>query len=444
MPSWFLLPTRAQSFLKGLIGLYNQICKLVLFRPENGSILRELSTALCKSATPDADLLDTVSLQFRRMVDLADSLSLTGDLWHNYLTWFLLTAENPFTLSREYAPDREDTLSRIAKKDLILFRELFRYDLASIGRDQLGLDCFENLSMTGCLQKPQGIVGELVSEMAKKLAAAPSVDAFYQLLVEHYAYHGVGLFGMGHAFRIEENGKADLKPIYNEDPVMLKDLVGYDEQKNQLVRNTLAFLEGKPANNVLLYGDSGSGKSTCIRALLHEYYPKGLRLIELYKHQFRSLADVIAMVKTRNCKFILFIDDLSFEDFETEYKFLKAVIEGGIEARPDNLLIYATSNRRHLIKETWNDRSDMEHNGDIHRSDTIEEKLSLANRFGLAINFSSPSRKEYHLIVRTLADRAGITMDDAELFRKADAWEIRHGGVSGRAAKQFIDDLSGS
>ena len=133
--------------------------------------------------------------------------------------------------------------------------------------------------------------------------------------------------------------------------------------------------------------------------------------------------------------------ETSFEDFEVEYKFLKAVIEGGIEARPDNLLIYATSNRRHLIKETWNDRSDMEHNGDIHRSDTLEEKLSLANRFGLAINFSSPNRKQYHEIVKTLADRAGIVMDESELYRKADAWEIRHGGVSGRAAQQFVNDL---
>ena len=424
--------------------MHNIICKLVLFRPKEDSILCELSRVLQEAGgqAPSSQLLDTVSLQFRRMVELGNELSLEGNLWHNCLTWFLLTDENPFTLSREYAPDREDTLARLAKKDIVHLRELFRYDLASIGRNLLGVDYFDELNMTGLGKSVRGDVGALVSDMAKKLAEAPSDEDFYRLLADHYAVHGVGIFGMGHAFRIEEQGHADLKPIYNEDPVRLDDLVGYDEQKEQLVRNTLAFLEGKPANNVLLYGDSGSGKSTCIRALLHEYYPKGLRLIELYKHQFKSLADVIAMVKTRNCKFILFIDDLSFEDFEIEYKFLKAVIEGGIEARPDNLLIYATSNRRHLIKETWNDRNDMEHNGDIHRSDTVEEKLSLANRFGLAINFNSPSRKEYHRIVRTLADRSGIVMEDTELFRKADAWEIRHGGVSGRAARQFINDLA--
>ena len=423
--------------------MHNIICKLVLFRPREDSILCRLSGALREAGgqAPSSALLDTVSQQFRRMVELGNELALAGNLWHNCLTWFLLTDENPFTLSREYSPDREDTLRRLALKDIALLRELYRYDLSSIGRNVLGVEYFDELDMSGLGKTVRSDVGALVSDMARKLAEAPSDEDFYRLLTAHYALHGVGIFGMGHAFRIEEHGHAELKPIYNEDPVRLEDLVGYDEQKGHLVRNTLAFLEGKPANNVLLYGDSGSGKSTCIRALLHEYYPKGLRLIELYKHQFKSLADVIAMVKTRRCKFIRFIDDLSFEDFETEYKFLKAVIEGGIEARPDNLLIYATSNRRHLIKETWNDRNDMEHDGDIHRSDTLEEKLSLANRFGLAINFSSPSRKEYHRIVRTLADRAGITMEDAELFRKADTWEIRHGGVSGRAARQFINDL---
>ena len=422
--------------------MYSTISKLILFRPDRNSILFCLADALRDPGQPpSADLLDSISLQFRRMIDLADNLSLQGNLWHNYLTWFLLTDENPFTLSREYTDDRDDTLSRLAKKDIALLRELFRFDLASIGHYQLGVDYFDDLVMTGCGQKARGIVGQLVSATAEKLAAAPDVDSFYQILTKHYASHGVGKFGMGHAFRVEEGSTVGLRPIYNEDPVHLNDLVGYEEQKSQLVRNTLAFLEGKPANNVLLYGDSGSGKSTCVRALLHEFYPQGLRLIELYKHQFKSLADVIALVKERNCKFLIFIDDLSFEDFEVEYKFLKAVIEGGIEARPDNLLIYATSNRRHLIKETWNDRSDMEHHGDIHRSDTMEEKLSLANRFGLAINFSAPNRKEYHEIVKTLAQRAGVQMEEDELFRKADAWDIRHGGVSGRAAQQFINDL---
>ena len=444
MPNWSPPPTKAPSFPEELIHLHNIICRLVLFRPGADSILVRLSETLREAAAsgPSPALLDRLSHEFRRMVDLADAFGLEGNLWHSDLTWFLLTDENPFTLSREYAPDREDTLGRLAKKDLSLFLDLFHYDLASASRDLLKVDLFDELEMTG-LGKKAGGVGRLVSETARRLAEAADAHSFFRVLTDHYAHHGVGIFGLGHAFRVEENSRALLRPIFNEDPVRLSDLVGYDLQKEQLVRNTVAFLEGRPANNVLLYGDSGSGKSTCVRALLHEFYPHGLRLIELYKHQFRSLSDVIALVKQRNCKFILFIDDLSFEDFEIEYKFLKAVIEGGVEARPDNLLVYATSNRRHLIRETWNDRSDMEHNGDVHRSDTMEEKLSLASRFGLAINFSSPGRQEYHRIVSTLARRAGVVMDEETLFRKADAWEIRHGGVSGRAAQQFVNDLAG-
>ena len=195
---------------------------------------------------------------------------------------------------------------------------------------------------------------------------------------------------------------------------------------------------------MLLYGDSGTGKSSSVKAVLNEYAAEGLRMIEIYKHQFRDLSAVIAAVKRRNYRFIIFIDDLSFEEHEVEYKFLKAVIEGGVETRPDNVLLYAPSNRRHLIRETWNDRSDMEHDGDIHRSDTMEEKLSLASRFGVAINYSSPNREQYYDIVRGLAARAGrLDLPEEELLLLANRWEIRHGGVSGRTAQQFINYLAG-
>ena len=166
-------------------------------------------------------------------------------------------------------------------------------------------------------------------------------------------------------------------------------------------------------------------------------------MIEIYKHQFGDLAAILALIKIRYYRFIIFIDELSFEENEVEYKFLKAVIEGGVETRPDNVLIYATSNRRPLIKETWKDRNDMEHNGDIHRSDTMEEKLSLASRFGVSINFNAPSFKEYQQIVLALARRQGITMDEKELLAKAHTWEVRHGGFSGRVAQQFVHYLEG-
>ena len=248
---------------------------------------------------------------------------------------------------------------------------------------------------------------------------------------------------MSRAFRIRRKEEGvEFLPISNIDQVMLSDLLGYEQQKTELRRNTEAFLDGKAANNVLLYGDAGTGKSTSVKALINEYYDRGLRMIEIYKHQFGDLSAILAHIKNRNYRFIIFIDDLSFEENEVEYKFLKAVIEGGVETRPDNVLIYATSNRRHLIRETWNDRTDMEHNGDIHRSDTIEEKLSLAARFGVAINFNAPTPKEYQQIVLALAERQGIGgLDRQELLAMSNAWEVRHGGFSGRTAQQFVNYL---
>ena len=166
-------------------------------------------------------------------------------------------------------------------------------------------------------------------------------------------------------------------------------------------------------------------------------------MIEIYKHQFKDLSGVIARIKNRNYRFIIYMDDLSFEEFEIEYKFLKAVIEGGVETKPENILIYATSNRRHLIKENWNDRNDMEHTQDMHRSDTMEEKLSLVNRFGVTISYTKPTPKEFMEIVITLARKQGIAMSEEDLKKEANKWELSHGGISGRTAQQFVNYLAG-
>ena len=217
-------------------------------------------------------------------------------------------------------------------------------------------------------------------------------------------------------------------------------------RKRSWCDNTEAFLRGLPANNVLLYGDAGTGKSSSVKALLNEYYDSGLRMIEIYKHQFHDLSAVIAAVKQRNYRFIIYIDDLSFEESEVEYKFLKAVIEGGVETRPDNILIYATSNRRHLVKETWKDHDDMEFRGEIHRSDTMEEKLSLAARFGVADQLQRPQppavprHRPRRWRARQLPRPDGRGSSCSLL---ANRWEIRHGGVSGRTAQQFIHYLAG-
>ena len=195
--------------------------------------------------------------------------------------------------------------------------------------------------------------------------------------------------------------------------------------------------------DVLLFGDSGTGKSTSIKAIVNEFYDQGLRMIEIYKHQFKDLSNVIAKIKNRNYKFIIYMDDLSFEEFEIEYKFLKAVIEGGVETKPENVLIYATSNRRHIINETWNDRNDVVNNNGIHTSDTMQEKLSLVNRFGITINFSKPTQKEFFAIVKGLADKMKLDISEEELYAEANKWELTHQGISGRTPQQFINYLCG-
>ena len=262
-------------------------------------------------------------------------------------------------------------------------------------------------------------------------------------LTEFYKDYGVGKFGLHKAFRIAHGEKGvEVEPILNIAHVKLSDLVGYEVAKQKLVENTEAFVSGRKANNCLLYGDAGTGKSSSIKGIVNEYYDRGLRIIEVYKHQFQDLNDVIARIKNRNYKFILYMDDLSFEEFEIEYKYLKAVIEGGLEKKPDNVLIYATSNRRHLVREKFSDKEERE--DDLHKGDTVAEKLSLVSRFGVTIYFGAPDQKQFREIVTALAERNGIRMEEQQLLLEANRWELSHGGLSGRTAQQFIDYLSGS
>ncbi len=435
--------------------MYQLTSRLLLFSDLGGDSIPEELGRICEGLDKKALDKDTaihrVYVQIKRLLDLSTLYGFDGNLWQNYLTFLLVTNENSFTLTAE--GDQSDinadgSVYAFAKQDFEVFRRLFHYDFSSL-EQTLGVDCFTLVTNYKALHKRACLYNKSVSEtvraLSEQLAAAPDANAMFDLLIHHYRTRGVGMFGLNRAFRIasDEHGQVTFLPINNADTVRLSDLVGYEIQKRELVANTKAFAEGKRANNVLLYGDSGTGKSTSIKAVLNEYYDRGLRMIEIYKHQFRDLSAIIASVKNRNYRFIIYIDDLSFEEHEVEYKFLKAVIEGGVETRPENVLIYATSNRRHLIKETWNDRNDMEFNGEVHRSDTIEEKLSLSARFGVSINFSSPDREHYLDIIRTLAAREGITMEEEQLRLEANRWEMRHGGLSGRTARQFVDHLIG-
>ena len=425
--------------------MYREISHLLLYSDLGedsilvrvADILRDWEQGGC-----DRDaLIRRIYAQIKRILDLSTACGFDENLWQCYLTWVLMTNRNSFTMTCERVGASEGSVNHFAKSDFAVFRRLFHYDFSGIEQD-LGIDCFTTICNYHAIPKRERTYNHDVSRQVRQLrgalAAAADGEEMFRLLTDYYRQYGFGVFAMNRAFRIrrDESG-LEFLPISNIDGVMLDDLLGYELQKQQLRQNTEAFLNGKRANNVLLYGDAGTGKSTSVKALINEYYDRGLRMIEIYKHQFGDLSAVLGQIKNRNYRFIIFIDDLSFEENEVEYKFLKAVIEGGVETRPDNVLIYATSNRRHLIRETWNDRTDMEHNGDIHRSDTMEEKLSLASRFGVSINYNAPTPKEYQDIVRMLARRQGIDMDEKQLLAMANTWEVRHGGFSGRAAQQF-------
>ena len=285
-------------------------------------------------------------------------------------------------------------------------------------------------------------IRDRICGLARLLGACQSAREMKEVLTQFYQEYGVGRFGLHKAFRVEEQeNHTFIKPILNIQHVHLDDLIGYESAKRKLIDNTEAFVSGRSANNCLLFGDAGTGKSSCIKGILNQYYDRGLRIIEIYKHQFGHLNEVISQIKNRNYKFIIYMDDLSFEEFEVEYKYLKAVIEGGLEKRPKNVLIYATSNRRHLIRESFRDKE--ERDEELHTNDTVQEKLSLVSRFGVTIYFGAPDKKEFEQIVLALAKRDGIAMPEEELLAGANRWELSHGGRSGRCAQQFIDYLSG-
>ncbi len=432
--------------------MYREIAKLIMYGEldrecilyQFGEIFRRFDE---KSSTKP-ELIKDIYTQLKRLLVVATDYGFNHNLWHNYLTFFMVTNENPFSLTCEKVGANDGSVNHFAKNDFRVFKNLFDFDFSAI-EEALGIDCFSQLSDYRAIGKKELMYNKNVSEkiiaLSAQLEQAADEHAFFDCVTAFYRDFGVGMFGLNKAFRIREQaqGTIEFLPINNMDKVMLDDLVGYELQKKKLVDNTRAFVEGRKANNVLLFGDSGTGKSTSIKAIVNAFYPQGLRMIEIYKHQFKDLSNVIAQIKNRNYKFVIYMDDLSFEEFEVEYKFLKAVIEGGVETKPDNILIYATSNRRHLIKETWNDRGDIEVDNGMHRSDTMEEKLSLVNRFGVTINYAKPSQKEYFHIVLELAHRQGIAMSDEELKAEANKWELSHGGISGRTAQQFVNYLDG-
>lgn len=432
--------------------MYKLLSRMVIYREfARDSILACLADIINRfdAGISDHDTLVTdIYSQINRLLVLAEQYGIEGNIWHHYLSLVLAAHENIFSLTCERREIGENSLSKMALDDFYLFRELFAYDFRQL-EHVLRISCFSEISQ---YQAPEnksrclcGHAGGIIKTFCRQLSQAETAGEFFQAAADFYRLNGVGGFALNHAFRINlDSGQVRLLPIDNTADVTLDDLIGYESQKNRLIANTKAFLAGGKANNLLLHGDSGTGKSTSIKAVLNMFADQGLRAVEIYRHQFMYLTDIMALVRNRNYKFIFFLDDLSFEEFETEFKFLKAIIEGGLEITPDNVLIYATSNRRHLIRETWTDRKDIRQSDDIHHSDTAEEKLSLVHRFGVTIYYPRPDEQEYLEIVRGIAaGNPAVMLPEDILLEEARRWGLWHGSVSGRRARQFINHLLG-
>ena len=411
----------------------SKIDDLILYRDLRFEDTIRMFCALDKNST-------NVSKTISKMLEVAGEYGLHGNLWANILALALAYNENVYSKATEIVGETSGSINTFAIHDFKILRELIQF-VPNINGDLLReIYHYEGNGRDSKLVNTR--VRDRILRLSKQLIEAGSDNEFKDIITEFYKEYGVGKFGLNKAFRIEEGTDlktANIIPITRVEHVYLNDIIGYDLQKKKLTDNTESFINGKPANNCLLYGDAGTGKSSSVKAIVNEYYDKGLRIIEIYKHQFRYLSDILEQLKDRNYKFIIYMDDLSFEESELEYKYLKAILEGGFGRRPENVLIYATSNRRHLIRESFRDKTETDE--ELHTRDTVEEKLSLSARFGEKIYYGSPDKREFNSIVLSLAKKNNIDMDEDEILSKANMWELSHGGMSGRSATQFITYL---
>ena len=366
-----------------------------------------------------------VDLALSKLVTFSTKWKLTGNLWKKYILYTLVNNDNPYTRAIEKNQEVVGE-SEFAIKDLEEFYNLYNLNAEFLNK----VNNYNFLKNTG-----SHYVRDLIDELYSNIDN--SFKSFKNAILSFYKEKGLGEMAIYKAFRVNDG---NLEPIKHVLEVNFDDLIGYDYQKNLLKANTEAFINDKPYNNVLLYGDAGTGKSTSIKALINEYFDKGLRIIEVYKYQMQEIAKIINTLKSRPYYYVIYMDDLSFEENEIGYKYLKSIIEGGIEPKPSNVVIYATSNRKHLIKETTADNGTIF--DDLHRNETQAEKLSLCYRFGLQIYYSSLSPIEFRNMVIELANRNDIDLDEKTLLLEANKFQMSNGTLSGRTASQFISYIS--
>ena len=362
---------------------------------------------------------------------------LLPDAWRSHLVGRLLDDENAFSLAAERG-EMNSALAEQTSRDLRTLQRLFDLEaepLLNVVEDVVpGLEGVW-VPWTNPGRKDTSSPRHA---LACKLEAAEDWGRCAGLLADHFSRHGAGPFGRHRAFRWGENG---LRAVDEPDPVRLADLVGYERVREPLLTNTERFLAGLPTHHALLYGMPGTGKSSTVKAVLNEYAHRGLRLVEVAKEDLEALPRVLESLRARAPRFVIFVDDLSFEENEVEYKALKALLEGSVEEPPENVRVYATSNRRNLIRERFSERDEGRAGDDVHARDTMQEKLSLSARFGLRVTFPTPDQRQYLEIVAGLARRRGIEMPEEELNERAVLWDRWHAGRSGRTARQFMDEL---
>ncbi len=364
----------------------------------------------------------------------------SGTFWQSYIYKLTAESENAFSLSAEKASLNEmnENIMMLAEGDISEIRELINYDWNLVRK------MLDPQRACVCLLDSGIIEGGRGRELREALGFAKKEEAFTDAeaakrLVNYYSRHLCGILGKYKAFVWDSQD--GLTGVREHDKITFDDLIGYDIQQQQLIRNTEMFVNGFEANNVLLYGDKGTGKSSSVKALLNHFEDKNLRMISVPKSEILSITKVMEKVANRGCYVILFIDDLSFENTEIEYKHFKSVLEGGVEVQPSNVLVYVTSNRRNLVKETWADRN--KQSGEIFEQDGIQERQSLADRFGLTITFYAPDKQLYIDMVKMLAKKEGIELSDDILLAEASKWDMRQTSRSGRSVKQFITHMKG-
>ena len=368
------------------------------------------------------------------------------DAWQSHLLWRVIDCRNPFSelVERDGIARAPASLLDQARRDLRGLQWLYSLGADAI-RDaaiqRVGVDLAEALG-------PWRELGAAATgdeprlAMVARLGSTLDWGALAEDLGNHWHFHGLGLFSRHHAAQWNAADGGSLQAHSHVDPIRLSDLVAYDAERAPLIRNTERFVAGLPAQHCLIYGERGTGKSSTVKALLHDFAGKGLRLVELSKDDLSDLRKVLALLRDHPQRFVVFVDDLSFEEQETQYKALKSALEGRIEAWPANVVLYVTTNRRHLVKERFSDREGTV-DGEVRPRDTMEEKLSLADRFGLQIAFPSPNQDRYATIAVSLAQARGVALGDDEIRRRAIQWALWHNGRSCRSARQFVDDLVG-